>query len=232
MDDQIGRVVAALKDKHLLDDTLVVFMSDNGGTRDPMFSGAIADVSTTRIPCNNGPFRDGKGTNYEGGTRVVAFANWPGHISPGSTVDGMMHVVDWYPTLLSLAGASPKQPKPPDGVDFHAALLDGKSSPRTEVIYNIEPFRAAIRQGNWKLVWRATLPSSVELFDLAADPSELHNLASQFPDKVATLQQRIDILSNEAAKPLLLEAGFKSILEEFHLPPAFPDEEWELSQEH
>lgn len=232
MDDQIGHVVAALKDKHMLDNTLIVFMSDNGGTRDPMFSGAIADVSKTRIPCDNGPFREGKGTNYEGGTRVVAFANWPGHIPPGSTMDGMMHVVDWYPTLLSLAGANTDQPNPLDGLDFRAALFDGKSSPRTEIIYNIEPFRAAIRQGDWKLVWRTTLPSSVELYDLAADPSESHNLASRYPDKVTALQQRLNALSTEAAKPLLLEAGFQSILKEFHLPPAFPGEELDLSQEN
>lgn len=231
MDDQIGRVVAALKDKHMLDNTLIVFMSDNGGTRNPLFSGAIADVSKVRIPCDNGPFREGKGTNYEGGTRVVAFANWPGHIPPGSRVDGMMHVVDWYPTLLALAGADARQPDPPDGLDLRATLLGGSASPRTEVIYNIEPFRAAIRQGDWKLVWRTTLPSSVELFDLASDPSESVNLASRYPEKVAALQHRIIALSTEAAKPLLLEAGFQSIIEEFHLPPAFPGEELELSQE-
>lgn len=231
MDDQIGRVVEALAGKDMLENTLIVFMSDNGGTRDPMFSGAIADVSKVRIPCDNGPYREGKGSNYEGGTRVVAFANWPGHIKSGSTVDGMVHTVDWYPTLISLGGANPAQAKPADGMDMQATLFEGKPSPRAEIVYNIEPFRAAIREGDWKLLWRTTLPSSVELYNLAADPSESKNLADQNPEKVATLQKRIGELSTQAAKPLLLEAGFQSILKEFHLPPAFPGEEMDFSQE-
>lgn len=231
MDDQIGRVVEALASRHMLENTLLVFMSDNGGTRNPMFTGAIADMSKVRIPCDNGPYREGKGSNYEGGTRVVAFANWPGRIQPGSTVAGMMHTVDWYPTLLALAGAEQAQPKAPDGMDLQATLIEGKPSPRTEVVYNVEPFRAAIREGDWKLHWRTTLPSSVELYDLAADPGESKNLADQHPEKVAAMQKRLGELSTQAAKPLLLEAGFQSILKEFHLPPAFPGEEMDLSQE-
>jgi arylsulfatase A-like enzyme len=231
MDDQIGRVITTLASKHMLENTLIAFMSDNGGTRNPMFSGAIADVSKVRIPCDNGPYREGKGTNYEGGTRVVALANWPGHIKPASKVDGMIHTVDWYPTLLSLANAETEQAKAPDGLDIRAALVEGKPSPRTEIVYNIEPFRAAIREGDWKLLWRTTLPSSVELYDLASDPAESHNLADQYPEKVAALQKRISDLSTQAAPPLLLKAGFQSILKEFHLPPAFPGEEIDLSQE-
>lgn len=231
MDDQIGRVLQTLASRKMLDDTLVVFMSDNGGTKNPMFTGAIADVSNVRIPCDNGPFREGKGSNYEGGTRVVALASWPGHIKPGSSIDGLVHTVDWYPTLLSLAGAEMNQPKPVDGIDVAATLFDGKPSPRTEIVYNIEPFRAAIREGDWKLLWRPTLPSSVELFNLSTDPSEAHNLAEKEPAKVAELQKRIEELSRQAAKPLLLEAGFQSIREDFHLPPAFPEQEMDLSQE-
>jgi arylsulfatase A-like enzyme len=106
MDAQIGRVVAALDTKGLRDNTLIVFMSDNGGTRNAMFTGAIADVSRIKIPCDNGPYREGKGTVYEGGTRVVAFANWPDHIKAGSMVNEMMHVVDMYPTLVGLGGAN------------------------------------------------------------------------------------------------------------------------------
>lgn len=232
MDDQIGRVLEALASKQMLENTLIAFMSDNGGTRNPMFSGAIADVSKTRIPCDNGPYREGKGTNYEGGTRVVSLANWPGHIRPGSKVAGMVHTVDWYPTLLSLAGAETKQAQPTDGLDLREVLLEAKPSPRTEIIYNIEPFRAAFREGEWKLLWRTTLPSSVELYNLASDPAEAHNLAEQNPEKVAAMQKRIEELSAQAAKPLLLQAGFQSILKEFHLPPAFPGEEMDLSQEH
>src|SRR5262245_14179651 len=84
---------------------------------------------------------------------------------------------------------------------------------------------------DWKLVWRTTLPSSVELYNLAQDPSEKSNLAAQHPDKVATLQKRANELAAQAAKPMLLELGFKQLMHQFHLPPAFPGEELEFSQE-
>lgn len=111
LDDEIGRVVVALDKKGLRDNTLILFHSDNGGTRSAMFAGVMADMSKTKIPCDNGPYRDGKGTLYEGATRVCAFANWPGHIKPG-TVDELIHAVDLYPTLATLAGASTAKCKP------------------------------------------------------------------------------------------------------------------------
>ena len=81
MDEQVGRVVAALDAKGLRDRTLIVFQSDNGGPRDARFTGEI-DMSKSTIPADNGPWRDGKGSLYEGGVRVVALANWPGR-KPG-----------------------------------------------------------------------------------------------------------------------------------------------------
>jgi hypothetical protein len=66
------------------------------------------------------------------------------------------------------------------------------ATPRTEIIYNIEPFRAAVREGDWKLIWRTLLPSSVDLYNIAQDPSEKNNLAAANPDKVAELQKRLD----------------------------------------
>jgi len=169
-----------------------------------MFTGQMADVSKIQIPCDNGPYRDGKGMLYEGGTLVCALANWPGHIKPGSTVDGIIHAVDMYPTLAKLAGASTAKCKPLDGMDVWQSISEGKPSLRKELIYNIEPFRAAIRDGDWKLVWRTILPSNVELFNLAQDPYEKNNLASDHPDKVAAMQQRLEALAKQAAKPLAL----------------------------
>ena len=130
MDDQIGRVLAALDQKKMRDNTLIIFMSDNGGTRSAKFAGSITDMSKVVIPCDNGPYREGKGELYEGGTRVIALANWPGHIKAGSTVNGMMHVVDLYPTLAKLAGASTAKCKPLDGVDVWQTISEGAASPR------------------------------------------------------------------------------------------------------
>src|SRR5262249_34933754 len=148
--------------------------------------------------------RDGKASYYEGGTRVPAVAFWPGHIKPGSVVDGPVHVVDIYPTLAKIAGATLGKNKALDGLDIGPSLFDGKPSPRTEVVSGIEPFRGGVRQGDWKLVWQATLPSSVELFDLSKDPGEKTNLAASNPEKVAELQKRIEALAKDAVPPLIL----------------------------
>src|SRR5260370_33618485 len=101
MDNQIGRVLDALDEKKLRENTLVIFHSDNGGTQNAMFA-REGDMSKIKIPCDNGPYRDGKGSLYEGATRVVSLVNWPGHVKSG-TVDDMIHAVDMYPTLASLA---------------------------------------------------------------------------------------------------------------------------------
>lgn len=224
LDDEIGRVVAALDKAKMRDNTLIVFHSDNGGTRNAMFAGVMADMSKIKIPCDNGPYRDGKGSLYEGGTRVCALANWPGKIKPG-TVDGMIHAVDIYPTLAALAGASTAKCKPLDGVNVWETVAQGATSPRDEVVYNIEPFRAALRQGDWKLVWRTVLPMKVELFNLKDDPSESNNLASKHPDKVASMQQRLNDLSKESAKPLFLVDQFKVIQTNMQGEPVLPTDD-------
>jgi arylsulfatase A-like enzyme len=222
MDDQIGRVVEALRKKNMRDNTLIVFQSDNGGTANPMFAGE-GDMSKIRIPVDNGPLRDGKGTLYEGGTRVIALANWPGHINPGVTIDEKIHVVDMYPTLAGVAGASLAKTKPLDGLDVWGTISKGKPSPRTEIVYNIEPFRAGVREGDWKLIWRTPLPQAVELYNIAKDPSEKTNLATENPDKVAALQKRANELAAVEVQPLWLTTEFAALKKRMGLPPAFPD---------
>ncbi|MCA8996067.1 MAG: hypothetical protein KDA80_03760, partial [Planctomycetaceae bacterium] len=93
---------------------------------------------------------------------------------------------------------------PLDGMNVWDTLAEGKSSPRTEIVYNVEPFRGAVRQGDWKLIWRTLIPTSVELYDLSEDPYEQHNLADAHPEKVLALQGRLNALGRESAKPLAL----------------------------
>jgi len=224
LDDEIGRVVAALDKKGMRANTLILFHSDNGGTKNPMFAGVMADMSKVRIPCDNGPYRDGKGSLFEGATRVCALANWPGHIKP-QTVDGLIHAVDIYPTLAGLAGASVAKCKPLDGVNVWDTIAEGKPSPRSEFVYNLEPFRAALRQGDWKLIWRNVLPSSFDLYDLSKDPSEQNNLAAAHPDKVAAMQQRLDALAKEASKPLFLTDQFKVVMKNMNGQPLLPTDD-------
>jgi len=224
MDDQIGRVVKGLEARGMRDNTLIVYQSDNGGPRSAKFTGEV-DMSKSTIPADNGPYRDGKASYYEGGTRVAALANWPGHIKPGTVVSTPMHIVDMYPTLAALAGASFSKAKPLDGLDVWPAIAEGKPSPRSEVVYGIEPFRAAVRQGDWKLVWQVTLPSKVELFNLAQDPGESVNLADQNPQKVAELEKRVEALAKDAAPPLLLQEALGTAQRVLFGSVALPDDD-------
>jgi arylsulfatase B len=229
MDTEIGHVLEALEKRGMRENTLIVFQSDNGGPRSAKFTGEV-DMSRSTIPADNGPYRDGKAMLYEGGTRVVALANWPEHIEAGTVVDQPIHIVDMYPTLVALAGASVAKAKPLDGLDVWPAIADGKPSPRDEVVYDIEPFRAALRKGDWKLIWQVTLPSKVELFNLAEDVSEKTNLADKNPEKVAELQRRIDALARDAVPPLLVTDVFGLAKHVLMGSVALPDEDKEIDE--
>lgn len=217
MDEQIGLVVAALERRGMRENTIIIFHSDNGGTRSKMFAGEGAVHGT--LPADNAPFRDGKGSLYEGGTRVVALANWPGRITPGGH-DGVMHVVDMKPTLAALAGATLDQSKKIDGINVWSTLSANAASPRSEVVYNIEPTQGSVREGAWKLHWLPVLPPTLELFNLESDPGETQNLAAQNPEKVAALQQRVIDLARSMAPPLFYAAALKATLS---AAPVTPD---------
>lgn len=162
----------------------------------------------------------------------MSLANWPGHIKAGSSVDEMIHVVDMYPTLVGLAGGQRGKNKPLDGMDMWPTISDGMPSPRTEIVYNVEPFRAGVRQGAWTLIWRTPLPSAVELYDIRQDPSEKNNLAAANPEKVATLPTRANELAATMAKPLLLRTEFEAMRKRSHMPPALPKKEAMFNEEN
>jgi arylsulfatase A-like enzyme len=224
MDDQIGRVVKALDERGMRNNTLIFFQSDNGGPRSAAVTGEV-DTSGGTIPADKGPFRDGKASLYEGGTRVVALANWPGRIKPGSIINQPSHIVDMYPTLTTLAGVSSPKGKPLDGLNIWPAISGGRTSKRDEIVYNIEPFRAALRKGDWKLVWQVTLPSRLELFNLAQDPSEKTNLADTKTSIVSELKQRIERLSGEeASPPLFLKEAIGAVRSVLLTSVSTPDE--------
>ena len=217
MDDAVGHVLKALDETGQRENTVIVFQSDNGGVRSALFAGEskVGD----NLPADNGPYREGKGTLYEGGTRVAGFMNWPGHIKPG-VMQGLSHVVDMFPTLAAMAGAKVETHKPLDGMNLWPAISEGTRTPREEVVYNVDPTGGAVREGDMKLVWQAGLPGKVELFDIAKDPSETKNLAEQNPEVVKKLQERIVALSKEMAPPLLVMEAIKLT---FGAPPVAAD---------
>jgi arylsulfatase A-like enzyme len=186
LDAAVGEIVAELERKGMREKTLILFSSDNGG---PLKGGAS----------DNGPYRAGKGTLYEGGVRVAALANWPGKIRAGSVVNEPLHVTDLYPTLLKLAGAPLEQPKPLDGRDAWATIAEGKPSAREEILHNVEPSRGALRRGPWKLHVQGT---STELYNIDEDPYEKKDVAAANPEKVAELRRRLDAYAAEAVAPL------------------------------
>ena len=143
-DRDVGRVLDLLEELNLADDTLVIFSSDNG----PTFNGG----SDSEFFDSNGPLRGLKGGVYEGGIRVPMIARWPGKIMADKRVTEPLHMVDWYPTLLNLAGASLSQKLPPDGRDAWPTIASGKPSPHEEILHNTTPGNGAIRVGDWKLV--------------------------------------------------------------------------------
>lgn len=227
LDDQIGKVVAALDQQGLRDNTLIIYQSDNGGPRSAAITGEV-DMSKGDIPADNGPYRDGKGSLYEGGNRVVALANWQSHLQP-SSVDVPIQMVDMYPTLVALAGGNTAKAKPLDGMNVWPSISAGKPV-RTEVVYGVEPFHAAVRDGDWKLVWYVTLPARVELFNVAEDPGEKNNVADKHPDIVAKLQKRSEALAAASKPPLLMGEIMGAARATLMSSVAFPDAAKEIEE--
>jgi arylsulfatase A-like enzyme len=222
MDEAIGRIIAAVEARGWRTNTLIIFSSDNGGPNPGRLS-------------SNGSLRAGKGTIYEGGVKACAFANWPGQIKSNSVVNAPLHIADWYPTLLKLAGAKLDQKLPVDGRDAWATITQGTPSPHDAILINATPQKGALRMGDWKLVLNGgaadnadgeadaepaaekpaankAASNNIELFNLAEDPSEKTNLAAKHPEKVKELRARYDAFAKQQVAPKAAPkaTGFKS----------------------
>ena len=202
LDDAVGMILSALEQKGMSNDTLVIFHSDNGGARPNKYQTGDGDVET--VVSDNGPYRDGKGSFYEGGVRVVALASWPGRI-PAGVVSERIHVTDMYPTLLGLAHANPEQTKPVDGTDQWQTITGAKLSPRKEILLGMEEFRAALMIENWKLIVYSNLPVRYELYNVQDDPSEEDNHAEREPARVQEMLARLNEYAWEMSPSLYLE---------------------------
>ncbi len=209
VDEAIGQVVSALEKEGIRDSTLIIFSTDNGGPR----------------PGDNTPLRAWKGTIYEGGVRGCAFVNWPGRVPSGKHVKEPMHTVDWYPTIVNLAGGSLEQKTPLDGRDVWPMLTKGAPSPHDAILSVQSPERAAVRVGDWKLLMNASEADNeeapdaaakpkgkgkakgaakgdhLELYNLANDIGEKTNLADQEPERVTTMRAKLSELLKGAVTP-------------------------------
>jgi arylsulfatase len=191
IDWSVGEIRRELEDLGLLENTLIIYASDNGPWLNYGNHAGSAE-----------PFREGKGTAWEGGVRVPGIMTWPGHIQPGRTTGQMASTLDVLPTLAAITGA-PKPEKKIDGYDLSGLLLsDSIDSPRKSFIYFYEGGLRAVREGRWKLMlphksrsyeglepgadgWPG--PTKVKeiplaLYDLETDPGEQTNVRSGNPE--------------------------------------------------
>ncbi len=172
MDTAIGRVLQALRDKGLEENTIVCFFSDNGG------------LSTSEgLPTSNLPLRGGKGWLYEGGIREPCIIKWPGQITPGSVCDTPISSIDFHPTLCDLAGVSPQSLPPSDGISLKPLLTGGKLAQERPLFWHYPHYSnqggfpgGAVRLGNLKLIERYE-DGRCHLYDLEQDPGERRDLA-------------------------------------------------------
>jgi arylsulfatase A-like enzyme len=204
LDNAVGQILDALEKRQMRSNTLIVFHSDNGGAVPMRFPTGDGDVQ--KPAADNGVFREGQGSLYEGGVRAAALASWPGKIPPKTVVNEPLHVTDLYVTLATLAGAALEQPKKLDGVDIWPVIARAQRTTRKEIVLNVDDFQGAIRAGEWKLIYHSALPSKMELFDIANDPEEADNKAATYPDRAKELLGRLNEYAYDMVPSLYLEA--------------------------
>lgn len=188
MDAAVGKVLDALDANGVADDTVVLFFSDNGG------------LSTSEgSPTSNLPYRAGKGWAYEGGVREPLLVRWPGKAKAGTSCDTPVISTDFYPTFLELCGLPARPDQHVDGKSFARLLSDPDAKhDRAPLFWHYPhwgnqggiPF-SAVRDGDWKLI-RFHWKKGTELYNLAEDPGEKHNLADKETAKAAELGKQLD----------------------------------------
>lgn len=185
MDTAVGIVLDKLAELGLEDETIVIFMSDNGG------------LSTSEgHPTSNLPLRAGKGWLYEGGIRVPMIVRWPGVARPGSTCSEPVTSTDFYPTMLEMAGLPLKPDQHQDGKSF-VPLLKGRTLTRGPIFWHYPHYGnqggspgGAVRDGDWKLI-DFFETRTLELYNLRDDIGEHNNLAERYPEKVKALLSKM-----------------------------------------
>ena len=202
IDRSVGTIMEALEKEGLVENTIVIFYSDNGGVDNrfdniPLLGGDSEDAypdghPLTYIATSNSPLRGGKGTLYEGGIRVPLIVKWPNKVVANSTSEAIVSSVDFYPTLLNLAKG--KQPKNQvlDGHSMLPALTKNKFDPEREVfthypVYHHEEPMSALRKGDWKII-ENLVSGEFDLYNLKYDVNEMTDLKFSYPEKLTEMK--------------------------------------------
>ena len=185
MDENVGKLLKAINDNQLDENTWVIFTSDNGG---------LSTHQKKTSPTSNFPLRAGKGWCYEGGIRVPLIIAGPGVNHPGMTSDEPVISMDFFPTIMSIAGIKSEKN---DGENL-LPVLEGESLCRDELFWHFPHYHgsrakpaSALLKGNWKLLYFYEDNHS-ELYNLLEDPGEIKNLAEVMPEKTAELKKILD----------------------------------------
>ncbi len=201
MDQGIGRILSALEETGTIENTLILFLSDNGGCAetpggdDPSRIPGPKEFYTHCGPgwrMQNTPFRRYKQWVHEGGIATPLIGHWPGVIEPGTMTREVGHIVDIMPTLIDVAGGSYPNSRdgeavlPVEGLSL-VPVFQGDHRVGHERLFWEWAGNRAVRQGRWKLVWDRTI-KRWELYDMVADRTEMHDLADDNPDLVGELR--------------------------------------------
>jgi len=179
MDVEIGKILKVIDEEKMRDNTIVLFMSDNGGS--------------ARGGASNAPLNSGKGSVYEGGIRVPAVIRWPGVLPAGKKLDQLTTAHDLFPTLATALGVKPLNKKPFYGQDLWKSFRTGKIVPHKDVL--IASQSIALFHGEWKLIQGRSVngrPGYRELFLINADPQERFDLSQVYPELTEALGAIID----------------------------------------
>ena len=179
MDEEIGKILKVIDEEKMRDNTIVLFMSDNGGS--------------ARGGARNTPLASGKGSVYEGGIRVPAAIRWPGVLPAGKKLDQLTTVHDLFPTLATALGVKPLNKKPFYGQDLWKAFRTGKTIPHKDVL--IASQATALFHGEWKLIQGQGVggrPGYQELYLINSDPEERFDLSEVYPELTKALGAIID----------------------------------------
>jgi arylsulfatase A-like enzyme len=204
MDREIGKAMDIVKELGLDEQTIFVFVSDNGPLNGTHQGLAGTDAAFFN---SNGGLRDGKGSLYEGGIRTPGIIRWKGNVKPGQVSDHVSGFEDWMPTLLELAGAKDSAPKTIDGISFAPAIL-GQKQPERPFLYREFPSyggQQSVRIGQWKGIRTninprgsakksnpkakaAQIDLHIALYNLETDPQETKDVSAEHSEIVAKME--------------------------------------------
>jgi arylsulfatase A-like enzyme len=193
MDENIGKVLDAVEELGLTDNTLVIFTNDNGG-------------EDSQNGANNGALNGGKGTVLEGGIKVPMIISWPERFIAAQSSDRLVSLMDIFPTIASAIGADLAEDRQYDGVDLSPLMMDESAFWARDTLYWRVNWASAVRQNNWKLI--RTPLNKYFLFDLETDPSEIVNLYQSNSAIAQPLKDRLASWEDQLPEPLWYPKSF------------------------